>query len=82
MKKSVLFILFILCCTTFVSAQRPQNGDGGRLHKKFHQKHLRYATLDNGKRVVLFPDGTWDFAAVQVPQRPNYHSEFWGNKLF
>ena len=42
---------------------------------------LRYATMDNGRRIVLFPDGTWEFAPMQPPPRPVYTSDFWGNRL-
>lgn len=86
MKK--LFLFFAIASTLTLSAQSNRHGNGhgygqgGHQNGKRHGKnHLRYATMDNGERIVLFQDGTWEFAPQQPPPPlpvRSFTSEFWG----
>ncbi|MBK8568000.1 MAG: hypothetical protein IPN76_32975 [Saprospiraceae bacterium] len=84
MKKSIIFLTLVALASFSLQAQ-----NGGHGHHQNHNNDncapmpqiIGYAMTEDGKRIILFDDGTWKFARRQEPVRPMFTSEIFGQQL-
>ncbi len=80
MKKKIIFLFLTVFSITSLFAQPRQHNGNNNRGGGFHG-NKKFATTEDGVRIILFANGTWKVAPHQ-PVRPRFTSQIKGSYLY